>query len=375
MIKKYTDQNGVELFEVYVNFRSQTTTLRVQKKTRGIKTESLAKKEEVKLTRECERELLQKESRGISWDELLEKFELYLRNDTSVTIGRLAREDYISSIRRHTKVWLARDASGINSMDVRQMFMETASSISVAHKIKIKSILAKIFQYGIDCNLIRGMTTLPTASVKFQKEEDKIPEILTISEIRKLLFAAKEMEHQWYPIWAVALLTGMRNGELFALSWDDIDFENKIIILSKSYNKRTRETKCTKSGYWRHIPISSELEVLLKELKLQSNGNQNVLPRIRNWANGYQAEDLRAFCKSVGLPSIRFHALRACFATQLIRDGIPPIQIQKICGWKDLKTMQRYIRLAGIEVSGATENLKILPDRAVMGEVVNLFTN
>jgi hypothetical protein len=92
------------LFEVYVNFRSQTTTLRVQKKTRGIKTESLAKKEEVKLTRECERELLQKESRGISWDELLEKFELYLRNDTSVTIGRLAREDYISSIRRHTKV-------------------------------------------------------------------------------------------------------------------------------------------------------------------------------------------------------------------------------------------------------------------------------
>ena len=59
--------------------------------------------------------------------------------------------------------------------------------------------------------------------------------------------------------------------------------------------------------------------------------------------------------------------------TQLIRQGIPAIQIQKICGWKDLETMQRYIRLAGIEISGVTENLKILPDRAVMAEVVNLF--
>ncbi len=45
----------------------------------------------------------------------------------------------------------------------------------------------------------------------------------------------------------------------------------------------------------------------------------------------------------------------------------------KICGWKDLKTMQRYIRLAGIEIEGATEKLRILPPREVMGRVVELF--
>jgi len=45
----------------------------------------------------------------------------------------------------------------------------------------------------------------------------------------------------------------------------------------------------------------------------------------------------------------------------------------KICGWKDLKTMQRYIRLAGIEVKGATDGLKLLPDTQVMGRVLELF--
>ena len=78
--------------------------------------------------------------------------------------------------------------------------------------------------------------------------------------------------------------------------------------------------------------------------------------------------------KALGLPSIRFHTLRACFATQLIRDSVAPAVVMKICGWKDLKTMQRYIRLAGIEVKGATLGLKLLPERVVMGRVVSLFS-
>lgn len=47
----------------------------------------------------------------------------------------------------------------------------------------------------------------------------------------------------------------------------------------------------------------------------------------------------------------------------------------KICGWKNLKTMEFYVRLAGVSEAGATEVLNILPtEREVMDNVVSLFS-
>ena len=48
--------------------------------------------------------------------------------------------------------------------------------------------------------------------------------------------------------------------------------------------------------------------------------------------------------------------------------------VMEISGWKDFKTMQRYIRLAGIDEAGATEALRFIPtEEAVMERVVSLY--
>lgn len=101
---------------------------------------------------------------------------------------------------------------------------------------------------------------------------------------------------------------------------------------------------------------------LLLELKSKSK-NQFVLPRPIDWAHGYQAKVLRNFCISIGITPVRFHDLRVCFATQLLQNKVPPATVMKICGWKNLDTMGRYIRLAGIDECGATESLQILPTK------------
>ena len=177
----------------------------------------------------------------------------------------------------------------------------------------------------------------------------------------------------------MALFTGMRSGELYALEWDQVDFDNKLIFVHRNWTNKTGYGP-TKGRYWRSVPIESEKVItLLKELKIkwmQERHEPNrkfVLHHFKTWTEGGQAEILREFCVGSGLPSVRFHTLRACFATQLIRDRIAPAVVMKICEWKDLKTMQRYIRLAGIEVKGATQGLKLLPEREVMGRVVSLF--
>lgn len=90
------------------------------------------------------------------------------------------------------------------------------------------------------------------------------------------------------------------------------------------------------------------------------------------WRDGRQEQVFKEFCKSIGLPEIKFHTLRACFATQLIGSGIEPVKVIKICGWKDLKTLAIYLRLAGVDEKGVTEGLSFLPEDNC--EVVSINT-
>jgi len=373
-ISTYNSENGEDLFKVYVNVRSKTNySLRIQRKLIGIKTKREAEREENRLIRECERELATKESQGTSWGDLIERWEKSLLTDPQ--LAETTRQDYVAAIRNHTALWWKKQAADITRADIRELIHQLkATGKSNKFLSKTKGLLHKAFIYGIENRLIRGLDRSPAQGIQIARVEEKKPEILTIGEIKKLLVEARRYQTPWYPIWSMAILTGMRSGELYALLWTDVDWENKVISVSKSYNGRFKCIKSTKSGEYRAVPISSELLALLQEIKATAGTRPSILPRLSDWTRGNQADELRKFCLGIGIPSVRFHTLRACFATQLIRNGVPPIQIQKICGWKDLETMQRYIRLAGIEIEGATESLKVLPDADVAAAVVNLFT-
>ena len=120
--------------------------------------------------------------------------------------------------------------------------------------------------------------------------------------------------------------------------------------------------------------MNAELRSLL--LSLYNNPDRHperVLPQHWPWLKGTQAKILRAFLELHGLPSVKFHTLRACFATMLLEQKVAPITVMKICGWADLETMQRYVRLAGLDERGATEELSLLPDSRI-GDIIS-FTS
>lgn len=155
----------------------------------------------------------------------------------------------------------------------------------------------------------------------------------------------------------------MRSGELFALTWDDVDFDNNIIRITKSYSQRIKGVKSTKNSECRNAHISQDLKEVLLKLKKEHPHSENVLPRIAGWKDGNAGKILRAFLLRIGIERhITFHTLRACFATHVLASGAEPTQVMKMGGWSDFKTFQIYIRMAGVDVKGVTDDFRVTPE-------------
>lgn len=377
-IREYL-KDGKTLYEVYVHIKSNVDHLiRVQRRKTGIKEYRDAVKEETRITKEALKEIGSREEKGGTWERIIELwyFDQFHNEMNDRYSNKYTIEDYRSMLHRYTKDWLKKRPSELTRGDGRNVIEKVMKlGKSKSFVLKVKNTINLVFQWGVDHRHIKDAYISPVQGVKIDKREDKFPEILNLTEIRTFLFEARKQNHDWYPIWAMALLTGMRSGELYALEWNDVDFENKLVRVTKSFNKRLNVIKSTKAGYWRNVPISEELNRLLVELKNFTGQTNHVLPRMTCWDRGEQSKPLRSFLTSIGIPSVKFHTLRACFATQLLADGVEMTKVMKIGGWKDIKTMQIYLRLAGVDEKGATDGLRFLPsDQAVMGHVVELFS-
>jgi integrase len=324
---------------------------------------------ERELLREADKDRAQRECVGISWGTLLGYYELYARDlvekgqwcQSSQTLHEAMR-----ALQKWTEHWLKESAARLSAADVTKLFHKMKEDgMSDALIGKVKGDIKKVYEYGMIFDHIRGIKQSPTASVSIKSRRRMRTEILREDEIKKLLSYAKKYEPVWYYIWAIAIYTGCRNGELYALKWSDIDFEDRMITVQRSFNKKIGE-KSTKTGEWRHVSICDPLWELIQELKpihdhdVQRGMSKNpgyVLPRPGLWQNGEQAKKLRLFCEEIGITPICFHTLRACFATELLKRGVDVPSVMRVGGWKSIKTMMHYIRLSGVQDKGITDSL------------------
>lgn len=350
-------------FSVYVNLRSRHMPhIRYQKRMTKIKSKAEAQRLEVKLSRELALKVARAEGHGYTWRMVVMRWASEVSSDSYLekTYSPSTVRDYVAMMNLWTGDWLDRPAAELTRGDGKVVLRNVIENgRSQSFQKRLKNTINMIFNWGVEEKVIRGVIMSPVYGLKIKGNSERKPEVLDVQQIRKLLRVAKETNHRWYPVWALALLTGMRNGELYSLTWKDIDFERRIINVERSFNFKFGITKSTKSGYWRTVPISSDLLCLFEDLKAFSKGDF-VLPRLRQWRIGKQANELKLFCKEIDIPQVKFHTLRACFATQMLGNGIEPIKVMKICGWRDLKTLQIYLRLSGINEEGSTECLSFL---------------
>lgn len=252
----------------------------------------------------------------------------------------------------HTSEWKDRSIDSFSRLDIEKKL--EAGLNTVASKIKLLQYMRAVFKRQIELGRLKEN---PCSGITYGKIPEKALIAMTRDEIVLLLLEAKKQNHPWYAIWRVVYELGLRSGEGLALKWSDINFETGRVVISESYCAKSKMIGPTKNRKTRTISINPQLAAFFKELKLANNDNGFVLPQYAEWKRGEAAKILRAFQIDLGIRETNFHSLRASFITHLLLKGVPVTKVQYMVGHADLKTTQKYIRLVGADILGATDVL------------------
>jgi integrase len=322
---------------------------------------------EINLASDARREVAELEGAGVTWGDLVRKWEAALNEELASPdrirlkkpVKASTARGYIQAVNDFTGHWFKRPASEINPADVEDVFNRMAAlGYSNCRMYNAKVAISRCFKWGIVRRLIPKMTTPPTEGFGISRKESKRPEILNALQVTFLIDEAYRESHPWRHVWKAAYHSGGRSGELYQLKRKHIDLHERMIHFEEKWNFGEKKVDDLKDGEWRHVPVNEDLlELFLEHGVQRMRPEDHVLPRINSWRYGDGADVLRKYCDKIGVPSICLHTLRACWATQLLKNGVGQATVMSMGGWSDPDTMHRYIRLAGIDVRGGTDTL------------------
>lgn len=195
------------------------------------------------------------------------------------------------------------------------------------------------------CKYVKIPSVAQTAS-REALSEDEYNTILDSTE--DCCFAAKLM-----------ILTGMRRGEAAALTYDDIDIDNNIIHITKSYDYKNKKIKPPKSiSGIRDIPIPNRLKMLLNGKKSANKGTYYVV----NDSNNVMSESEWQYLvkEIINVTGIKFtlHQLRHTYASILYSANVDVLTSQKWLGHSDVKvTLGIYTHLSETKKKISSEKL------------------
>ena len=174
--------------------------------------------------------------------------------------------------------------------------------------------------------------TNPMRRVHKLREAPARERYLTDDEEKQLFAVLIGRRTHLRPIVVVALQTGMRQGEILGLRWQDIDFEKETIYIAH-----------TKTGRPRRIPMSKPVEVELRSLKQDASLDEHVFSYART---GLKLTTFRyaweGACKQARIFGLRFHDLRHTVATRLRANGVHEMHIMFLLGLTTLQMTSRY---------------------------------
>lgn len=202
-------------------------------------------------------------------------------------------------------------------------------------------LLSKIFAFAKKNNFIRS-NVMNFVPIYKEVDNSKKIDFLNLKEGNKFLTNCSK---KFYPIAKTFLLTGMRCGELVSLRWEDIDYENDYICISRSYDKSTKNNSA------RIIPLHKELKLLFFEHKSLNSKSDLVFPnkygKMRCNINPFRSQIVNGLERaSIIKKTSGTHLFRHTFAVWFLTSGGSLEMLKHLMGHKDFKTTLRYSHLS-----------------------------
>lgn len=151
------------------------------------------------------------------------------------------------------------------------------------------------------------------------------------------------------PLVLVALNTGLRRGELFALDWRSVNLPLRIL---------TVEAGNAKSGKTRHVPLNDEAQDVLTRWRRQGNGKGLVFPGVGGARMTNINKSWDGLTTAAEMPDFNFHDLRHTFASRLVMAGVDLNTVRELLGHADIKMTLRYSHLAPGKLADAVAKLE-----------------
>ena len=220
-----------------------------------------------------------------------------------------------------------------------------AKGYSQTYMKTVYNQLNAIFNYAVKYYNLQSNPCSKAGAIGKNKAEEM--NFWTKDEFQTFIESMKDRPAS-YTVFMTMYYTGIREGELLALTPSDIDFEKKTLTVNKSYQRLGREDiittpKTPKSI--RTIPIPDGLCTCLQEYMSHCYGLQKD-DRLFPYTKSFLYHEMEYGCKASGVKRIRVHDIRHSHASLLVEMGFSPLLIAERLGHEKVQTtMDTYSHL------------------------------
>jgi integrase len=226
----------------------------------------------------------------------------------------------------------------------------SATTVHHAHAV-IHRALKQAMRWGLVERNVSELTDAPRRT---------LPDVKTWDSRQASAVLDAGDERDLAALWRLALLCGMRRGELLGLMWDDLDLDHGTLAVRRTLSRGKGGTwemgqPKTASGR-RSIALPASCVAALRKHRASQNAERLRLGDVwddhgfvfTNETGGpLHVNSLmcrfRKLITAAGVPTIRFHDLRHTSATLLLAEGVHPKIVQERLGHADISmTLNRY---------------------------------